>query len=215
MGWWLRLFAQKVWPTLLSPLVSKAEFQKMFQTPEEREIWDYLVEKPLAALIEDHLEDDTVRGAVFTDAKIGVSTYPRRPVPAAEPHLPVPHHRAGQRRRGACRWAEWACWWMLCWRKPSGAGVEIQTSAEVRRVEPGVPVSAVHYVQGDQEGGRCPFVLFNTSSDVINRCLPGAYSEQQVEGAVFKINMVLKRLPRMKDARVSPKMPFTGTLPPQ
>ena len=45
----------------------------------ERRIWDDLIEKPLSSLIEEHLSDDTVRGVVFTDAKIGVATYPEDP----------------------------------------------------------------------------------------------------------------------------------------
>ena len=49
-------------------------------------------------------------------------------------------------------------------------------------------------------------------SDVVNRCLPGACDEQQVDGSVFKINMVLKKLPAMKDPHVSARDAFTGTL---
>jgi hypothetical protein len=33
-----------------------------------------------------------------------------------------------------------------------------------------------------------------------------------VDGSVFKINMVLKKLPTMKDARISAREAFTGTL---
>ena len=75
----LAIFAHKVWPTLLSPLISKNDLREKFKQKEEREIWDYLVEKPLSALIEDHLTDDTVRGIVFTDAKIGHLTNPDDP----------------------------------------------------------------------------------------------------------------------------------------
>src|SRR5690606_22196967 len=75
----LAIFARKVWPTLLFPLISKKAFRDNFQKKEEREIWDYLVEKPLSALIEDHLTDDAVRGLVFTDAKIGHLTNPDDP----------------------------------------------------------------------------------------------------------------------------------------
>jgi phytoene dehydrogenase-like protein len=208
----IALFAQKVWPTLLSPLVSKAEFQKMFQTPEEREIWDYLVEKPLSALIEDHLADDTVRGAVFTDAKIGVPTYPEDPTLLQ--NRTFVYHTIGQGTG--------------TWRVPVGGmgvlvdslmakaqslGVEMQTSAVVFQVEQAQPTCMVHFRQGDQEGMvEARNVLFNTSSDVANRCLPGTYAENQVEGAVFKINMVLKKLPRMKDSQVSSQAAFTGTL---
>jgi phytoene dehydrogenase-like protein len=75
----LSIFAQKIWPTLLSPLPSKQELSNQFKTPVERQVWEYLIEKPLSHLIEDYLADDLVRGLVFTDAKIGVSTYPQDP----------------------------------------------------------------------------------------------------------------------------------------
>jgi phytoene dehydrogenase-like protein len=75
----LKLFAQKIWPTLVLPLPSSKALKDKFKTEEEKSIWEYLVEKPLCSLIEDHLSDDTVRGVVFTDAKIGVSTFPDDP----------------------------------------------------------------------------------------------------------------------------------------
>ncbi|RPJ52091.1 MAG: NAD(P)/FAD-dependent oxidoreductase, partial [Chloroflexi bacterium] len=76
----LEIFAQKIWPTLLAPLPYKQALQDQFRTKAECEIWAALVERPLGELIEDYFEDDTVRGAVFTDAKIGVPTFPEDPM---------------------------------------------------------------------------------------------------------------------------------------
>lgn len=42
----ISIFASKVWPTLLSPLPSRDALKQRFQTREERQIWDYMVEKP-------------------------------------------------------------------------------------------------------------------------------------------------------------------------
>ena len=41
--------------------------------------WQALVEEPLGVVIEELLADDLVRGLVFTDGKIGVSTHPHDP----------------------------------------------------------------------------------------------------------------------------------------
>jgi phytoene dehydrogenase-like protein len=207
----LEIFASKVWPTLLSPLPSKQDLMAKFQSKGEREIWEYLVEKPLSALIEDHFEDDTLRGAVFTDAKIGVGTYPEDP--SLLQNRTFIYHVIGQ---GSGEW-----------RVPVGGmgalvdaltarakalGVIIQTSAEVVKVEPGKPNNSVHFTHDEKEKTILSrYVLFNSSSDVVNKCLPGAFEEQQVDGSVFKINMVLKRLPMMKDARVSSRDAFRGT----
>ena len=72
-----RIFAEKVWDTMLEPLLSKEEFQKRFDGDERhREAWRSLVEEPLGCAVERYLRDDVVRGVVFTDAKIGISTHP-------------------------------------------------------------------------------------------------------------------------------------------
>ena len=44
-----------------------------------REAWRSLAEEPLGRAIERYLQDDLVRGLVFTDAKIGVFTHPHDP----------------------------------------------------------------------------------------------------------------------------------------
>src|SRR5437773_5902423 len=44
-----------------------------------REAWRSLVDEPLGNAIERYLKNDLLRGLVFTDAKIGVFTYPHDP----------------------------------------------------------------------------------------------------------------------------------------
>jgi phytoene dehydrogenase-like protein len=212
LGETIEIFAQKVWPTLLSPLMPKNEFQKKFQTKEERIIWDYFIEKPLSFLIEDHLTDDLVRGSVFTDAKIGVSTYPNDP--SLLQNRTFIYHVIGQ---GSGEWrvpvGGMGALVDALKQKALALGVVIKTSSEVVGVDHAVPNSTVYYQHnGTELAVMANFVLFNTSSDIANRCLPGAYQEDQVAGSVLKINMVLKKLPTMKDASVSNRDAFTGTL---
>src|SRR5437660_9930258 len=72
-----RVFAEKVWDTMLEPLIAKEEFRRRFDTDDvSREAWRSLVEQPLGTAIERYLKNDLVRGVVFTDAKIGVLTDP-------------------------------------------------------------------------------------------------------------------------------------------
>src|SRR5438067_10380777 len=62
------------------PLVSKEEMAGWFKVDEtSREAWRSLVEEPLGNAIERYLRDDLVRGLVFTDAKVGVFTFPHDP----------------------------------------------------------------------------------------------------------------------------------------
>jgi phytoene dehydrogenase-like protein len=75
-----RVFAEKVWDTMLEPLISKDEFRRRFNDDDvSREAWRSLVEEPLGTAIERYLQNDLVRGLVFTDAKIGVLTHPHDP----------------------------------------------------------------------------------------------------------------------------------------
>lgn len=209
------LFAARVWPTLLAPLPSRAELKKRFTTPAEHKAWNYIVEQPLGRLIEDHLDNDTVRGAVFTDAKIGISTWPEDP--SLLQNRTFLYHVIGQ---GTGEWrvpvGGMGALVDGLVARARGLGVRIQTSTEVSRVDPGPLRQSVTFRAGGVSGAETSiearFVLFNASSDIANRCLPGLYDEVQVPGSVFKINMVLRRLPKMKDARVSSQDAFTGTL---
>src|SRR4026208_1774660 len=75
-----RVFAEKVWDTMLESLIAKADFRRRFDVDDvSREAWRCLVEEPLGLAIERYLQNDLVRGLVFTDAKIGVLTDPHDP----------------------------------------------------------------------------------------------------------------------------------------
>ncbi len=75
-----RIFAAGVWDSMLEPLRSKADLAQRFAGDERsREAWRSLAEEPLGLSLERYLEDDLLRGLVFTDAKIGVSTWPHDP----------------------------------------------------------------------------------------------------------------------------------------
>src|SRR6476469_6687103 len=75
-----RVFAEHAWDSMLEPLVAKKDFNLRFENDEiSREAWRALVEEPLGRAIERYLQDDLVRGLVFTDAKIGVFTHPHDP----------------------------------------------------------------------------------------------------------------------------------------
>jgi len=72
-----RVFAERVWDSMLEPLISREEMARRFKGDEiSREAWRTLVDEPLGSAIERYLRDDLVRGLVFTDAKVGVFTHP-------------------------------------------------------------------------------------------------------------------------------------------
>jgi phytoene dehydrogenase-like protein len=72
-----RIFADKVWNTMLQPLPGKKDLARQFAKDDlAREAWRSLVEEPLGLAVERYLQNDLVRGLVFTDAKIGLFTHP-------------------------------------------------------------------------------------------------------------------------------------------
>ncbi|SVE54667.1 uncharacterized protein METZ01_LOCUS507521, partial [marine metagenome] len=70
--------ASVVWPSLTEPLVSREEMRERLND-DGKTAWQSLVEQPLGEVIESKVASDLVRGLVFTDAKIGVSTHPHDP----------------------------------------------------------------------------------------------------------------------------------------
>ena len=105
-----RIFAEKVWDTMLEPLIAKEEFRRRFNADDvSREAWRSLVEEPLGLVIERYLQNDLVRGLVFTDAKIGVLTHPHDPS-FLQNRCFIYHLIAIRQANGRCRSAAWVLW---------------------------------------------------------------------------------------------------------
>jgi phytoene dehydrogenase-like protein len=205
------LFAERVWPTLLEPLCSRDEMKQRFSGKDAAQAWELLVEKPLGASVEDMIKDDRVRGALFTDAKIGVLTHGHDPS-LLQNRTYIYHVIGGGTGE---------------WRVPIGgmgalsgaiadaarsAGAEILTSASVQRIVPGhqTEVEFLHDDQTHTVSAR--FVLANVAPRVLATLIPDAERpSENVEGAAFKINMLLTRLPRLKAQGYTPQQAFTGT----
>jgi phytoene dehydrogenase-like protein len=206
---WQRFYAMttetagRVFPTLTEPLPSKQSMRQLVGP----DAWRALFERPLNEAIEERFSDDTVRGVVLTDALIGTFA------PADDPQLRQNrcflYHVIGN---GTGDWdvpvggmgavtAELS-------RAAREAGAEILTGAEVTAIDPG---GEVHYRTQDEEhtvsGGH---ILANVSPHVLGRLL-GETPETKPEGAQLKVNMVLTRLPRLKDTGVDPEQAFEGT----
>jgi phytoene dehydrogenase-like protein len=87
-------------------------------------------------------------------------------------------------------------------------GAEITTGAEVYAVEPN---GRVRYRMGDEEHQvRGRFVLAGVTPTVLERLLDGR-PPTPAQGAQVKVNMVLRRLPRLRDESVTPEEAFSGT----
>ncbi len=103
-----RVFAEHVWDTMLEPLMAKEEFRSRFDRDDvSREAWRSLAEEPLGRALERYLQNDLVRGLVFTDAKIGVFTHPHDPT-LLQNRCFLYHLIGNKTGNGKCQWAGWA-----------------------------------------------------------------------------------------------------------
>ncbi|MEV8632719.1 NAD(P)/FAD-dependent oxidoreductase [Streptosporangium sp. NPDC051023] len=194
--------ARRVAPTLLEPLVDRAAMRDLVGG----EAWRELFERPIGEVVDERFADDTVRGVVLTDALIGTFTDPGDQGLLANRCLL--YHVIGDGTGD--------------WNVPVGgmgavsgaladaaraAGAEILTGAEVVGVDPSGEVAfrdaaGEHAVTGER-------ILANVPPAVLARLLGAGTPEP--EGAQLKVNMVLSRLPRLRDARVDPAAAFSGT----
>jgi phytoene dehydrogenase-like protein len=88
------------------------------------------------------------------------------------------------------------------------------TRAEVVAIEPGGASDAgVRYVSGgSMHEVRAGRVLVNAAPSVLAELLGEPPGAEAPEGSQLKVNMLLARLPRLRDDRVDPRTAFAGTL---
>ncbi|MBF6328889.1 phytoene desaturase family protein [Nocardia transvalensis] len=194
--------AERVFPTLTAPLPSRTELQRII---DDSAAWEAIFERPLGETIETTFADDTVRGVVLTDALIGTFTH------AHDPDL----------RQNRCFLYHVIGGGTGDWDVPVGgmgaltdaladaaraAGAELVTGRAVTAVETDGTRAEVRY-DGGAVAAR--YVLVNAAPHELAR-LMNESTPAKPEGAQLKVNMLLRRLPRLRD-RVDPRDAFAGT----
>ncbi|APA94591.1 uncharacterized protein NS506_00509 [Nocardia seriolae] len=198
--------AQRVFPTLTQPLPTRAELQR---TVGDSAAWEAIFERPLGETVEARFADDTVRGVVLTDALIG--TFAHAHDPSLLQNRCFLYHVIGGGTGD--------------WNVPVGgmgaltdalataakaAGAEIRTGCTVTGIETDGVTAEVHFATRDREGTvSARHVLVNAAPYVLSHLL--GESADKPEGAQLKINMLLRRLPKLRDPQVDPRTAFAGT----
>ncbi|MQS15888.1 NAD(P)/FAD-dependent oxidoreductase [Streptomyces kaniharaensis] len=200
--------ARHVFPTLTEPLPSRAELRRRVG---DDATWEALFERPLGETIERTFADDLVRGVVLTDALIGTFTHAHDP--SLRQNRCFLYHVIGN---GTGDWdvpvgGMGAVTGALA-KSALGAGAELRTGCEVTAIATdGFGDAEVTYRHNGAEftvvGRR---VLVNAAPATLARLL-GEEPGPAPEGAQLKVNMVLRRLPRLRDASVDPRDAFAGT----
>ncbi|MGW1429244.1 phytoene desaturase family protein [Streptomyces sp. NPDC002431] len=202
-----RQVAERVFPTLTEPLPDRAALRDRIGDPEA---WRTLFEEPLGVAVERNFTDDLVRGVVLTDALIG--TFADAHDPSLIQNRCFLYHVIGGSTGD--------------WDVPVGgmgaltdalaraareAGAEIRVRHEAVRIETdGRRAEITVRSAGGEQVVAARTVLVNASPQALAGLL-GEEPPAPAEGAQLKVNMLLTRLPRLKDRSVDPREAFAGT----
>lgn len=200
--------ARALFPTVTEPLLTRTEARAAVG---DDALWDAVIERPIGETIAASISDDLVRGVVLTDALIG--TFAPNIDPTLAGNRCFLYHVIGG---GTGDWdvpvgGMGAVTGELA-RAARGAGAELLTGAEVTSI---TPDGEVTYRIGDVERRLgAQWVLANVAPAVLEGLLgevSASPTGAEVEGAQVKVNLLLSRLPRLKDASVDPAAAFGGT----
>jgi phytoene dehydrogenase-like protein len=194
--------ARRVFPTLTAPLPSRDELRRIV---DDAAAWAALFEEPLGVTLESVFTDDTVRGIVLTDALIGTFTHAHDP--ALRQNRCFLYHVIGG---GTGDWdvpvGGMGALSEALAAAARSAGAELVTGCAVTGIETDGSTAEVRH-DGGVVGAR--HVLVSAAPYELARLLaePGP---AKPEGSQLKINMLLRRLPRLREA-VDPRAAFAGT----
>ena len=190
-------FAQIVAPTMLEKLPTRSELRKAVN----HEIWESLVERPIGVTIEEKFSNDLVRGVILTDGLIGTF---------ADAHDLASnrcflYHIVGN-QTGEWRVPKGGMGQLIdeLIAKATSLGVSFETSSEVTSISSELLVTCASGATYNAD-----FVLANCAPQVLAK-LTGEPPPASLEGSQVKINMLLRKLPRLKSG-LDPRIAFAGT----
>src|SRR5437868_8527321 len=187
--------------------------KRRFETDDlSREAWRSLAEEPLGRAIERYLHNDVVRGLVFTDGKIGVFTHPHDP--SLIQNRCFLYHLIGNKTGE--------------WKVPVGGmgavareleevarknGAEFLTDIQLAAIDfVGANKTVEFEIDGKGQKVESRFLLINFGRNILAKYSGRSYQAGATdEGSVFKINMLLRRLPQLKAEKYPATEAFGGT----
>ncbi|MGZ4251193.1 MAG: phytoene desaturase family protein [Solirubrobacteraceae bacterium] len=199
--------APRLFATLTEPLRSREEVRRLV---DDEAVWRILFEEPLSATLESTFSSDLVRGVVLTDATIG--TFAPADDPPLRQNRCFLYHVIGN---GTGRWdvpvggmgAVSDALSVVARR--AGARIVAGPEAEVMSIDTDGVSAEVTCADGARH--HATDVLANVAPAVLSKLLGRAHHGEPPEGAQLKINMLLRRLPRLRDPHVAPADAFAGT----
>jgi phytoene dehydrogenase-like protein len=194
-------FAEKIAPTMLQPLKTRSELKQQIDLDST---WQYLIEEPIGKVINERFKDDVVRGVVLTDALIGTfaSAFD------VQANICFLYHLIGN---GTGEWkvpkGGMGALVDELVRVASESGVEISLNSKAVKVDSSSIGVIVDLENGETVTGD--YLLSNAAPGVLAK-LRGTPSPKSLDGSQMKINILLKRLPKLKSG-IDPRLAFAGT----
>ncbi len=199
--------ARQVFPSMTAPLRRRSDVRAALG---DDRLWADLVDRPLGEVLRASLETDISRGIVLTDGLIG--TFASADDESLRQNRCFLYHVVGG---GTGDWdvpiggmgrvtGELA-------GAATAAGAQLRTDCEVVAVSPDGEITLA-----DGPAVNARLVLSGVGPAVLERLLVAGGAEPAApglapEGAQLKVNMLLRRLPRLRDERVAPEAAFAGT----
>ncbi|PKW05974.1 Phytoene dehydrogenase-related protein [Streptomyces sp. 1222.5] len=199
--------AQRVFPTLTEPLPTRDELRRRI---DDDSAWRTLFEEPIGVAVEENFADDLVRGVVLTDALIG--TFADAHDPSLAQNRCFLYHVIGG---GTGDWdvpvGGMGALTDALAAAARSAGAVIATGHEAIRIDTDGRTAEVTFRTADGEGvAVARDVLVNASPQEL-AVLTGGAAPEPAEGAQLKVNMLLTRLPKLRDPDTDPREAFAGT----
>jgi phytoene dehydrogenase-like protein len=194
-------FAQRIAPYMLKPLMTRSELKAAINMPD---VWDYLMERPIGEEIDKRFKNDLVKGVVLTDALIGTfaSAY------EMQANICFLYHLIGN---GTGEWkvprGGMGALVKELVRVATDAGVDLRTNAKVKSVAS--DADSVTATLHSDEIIESEYLLSNAAPQVLAQ-LRGKPKPVALDGSQMKINILLKRLPKLKSG-IDPRLAFAGT----
>ena len=206
------LLARALFPTVLDPLPTRSEAKaKLRELSGSDQIWEEFIEQPVGKVIEESFESDLVRGVVLTDGLIG--TFGSNLDSNLDVNKCFLYHVIGNETGD--------------WNIPIGGmgqvtdslykvakqlGVTLLADCDVSSI--GEDNTVVYSQQGNQHSIQGNYLLANVSPTELEKLtgveniVPAA---TKMDGAQVKVNLLLKRLPKLKEESLDPVAAFGGT----
>jgi phytoene dehydrogenase-like protein len=205
-----RTVTTRLWPTMTAPLKSRSDALAHVLAggdPDAGAAWEMLISEPIGRAITAAVESDLVRGVMATDALIG--TFSRLDEASLQQNVCFLYHLLGN---GTGEWdvpigGMGAVSGALA-AAAAGFGAEITTYAEVYAVDPDGEVC--YRLDGREHRVHAEHILSGVTPAVLAE-LVGDAAPSMAPGAQVKVNLLLRRLPRLRDETVTAEQAFGGT----